>query len=357
MKPSAPSVFAVASVAAVLILAGCGSGDPPVSRPLVSGPTAGPASEAAAAATSVSNCGSTVSVRAVPTRAVANDINSTEEMLALGLQSHMVGDFGVDKEAASAIPAPYRAGFAAVRDVSPKYFTLEPLLGVHPDFLYAGWNYGLTVGSPTLTPTALATHGITTLALTESCAHVQPGTSAVSIENTYTDLTNLGTLFGVSGKAAQVVGAMKAEVAATTAKIAGTKPVTVFLYDSGTDAPFTAPALATPDALISLAGGTNVFGGLRKTWTSVSWEQVVATNPQCILINDYDTPSWQDKEAFLKSFALTKKLAAVQNNCFFHLRYDQLTPSPLNAQAVTAVARWLHPNAFGQPASAPSYTG
>jgi hypothetical protein len=28
------------------------------------------------------------------------------------------------------------------------------------------------------------------------------------------------------------------------------------------------------------------------------------------------------------------------------LSYDELTPDPRNAQAVTAIARWLHPKAF-----------
>jgi len=34
-----------------------------------------------------------------------------------------------------------------VRDVSPDYFTLEALVGLAPDFLFAGWNYGLSVGT------------------------------------------------------------------------------------------------------------------------------------------------------------------------------------------------------------------
>ena len=55
-------------------------------------------------------------------------------------------------------------------------------------------------------------------------------------------------------------------------------------------APFTGPGLAMPNALISLGGGTNIFAGLKQSWTSVSWEQVVAADPQCIIINDYGDP-------------------------------------------------------------------
>jgi len=81
-------------------------------------------------------------------------------------------------------------------------FTLEELVALHPDSLFAGWNYGLQTGT-NLTPASLAKYGIKTLALTESCAYVQPGTSSVSINDTYTDLRNLGAIFGVQARARQ----------------------------------------------------------------------------------------------------------------------------------------------------------
>ena len=52
-----------------------------------------PATTAAASAypVTVSNCGTSITYTQAPTRAVSNDINTTEDMLALGLESHMVG--------------------------------------------------------------------------------------------------------------------------------------------------------------------------------------------------------------------------------------------------------------------------
>ena len=40
----------------------------------------------------------------------------------------------------------------------------------------------------------------------------------------------------------------------------------------------------------------------------------------------------------------------MKNRCFLPLTYDEVTPGPRNAEAVTAIARWLHPTAFGLPA-------
>jgi len=55
-------------------------------------------------------------------------------------------------------------------------------------------------------------------------------------------------------------------------------------------------------------------------------------------------------QKFLETFAATKNLPAVKNRCFLGLSYDEVTSSPRNAEAVMAIARWLHPSAFGLPA-------
>jgi iron complex transport system substrate-binding protein len=299
----------------------------------------------------VTSCGVPVTYDKAPTRAVSNDINTTEDMLSLGLESDMVGDFGVegDGPVGQPIPTQYLAGFHRVRDVSSNYFTLEELVGLKPDFLFAGWNYGLQVGTR-LTPTGLAKFGIKTLVLTESCARVQASKQTVSIDDTYQDITNLGKIFGVESRAHRLIAQMQAQVGSVETKIAGLAPITVFDYDSGTSAPFTGPGLAMPNALIQLGGGTNIFASLKQSWTSVSWEQVVAADPQCIIINNYGTPTAADKEKFLETSPITEDLTAVKNRCFLPLSYDEVTPSPRNSQAVVAVARWLHPAAFGLPA-------
>ncbi len=299
----------------------------------------------------VTSCGVPVTYDRAPARAVSNDINTTEDMLALGLEPHMVGDFGAvgDGPVGQPIPPAFQAGFAKVRDVDPSnYFTLEELIGLHPDFLFAGWDYGLQTGT-NYTPTYLAKFGIKTLVLSESCARVQTGPPLVSLNDTYQDLRNLGAIFGVPQRAAQLVAAMQAQVAAVRAKVAGLAPITVFDYDSGESAPFTGAGLATVNAEIDLAGGTNIFASLKESFDSVSWEQVVAAQPQCIIINDYGTPTAAQKEKFLDTFPATKSLPAVKNHCFLPLSYDEITPSPRDAEAVLAIAHLLHPAAFGLP--------
>ncbi len=140
---------------------------------------------------------------------------------------------------------------------------------------------------------------------------------------------------------------MKAQIATVRSKVASLPPVTVFDYDSGTTAPFTGAGLAMPNAEITLGGGTNIFASVKQSFPSVSWEQVVKADPRCIIINDYSTPSAAQKEKFLETSPITKNLTAVKNHCFLPLTYDEVTPGPRNAEAIIAIAHWLHPSAFG----------
>lgn len=314
------------------------------------GTTAGTAPTATAGnyPVTIDVCGQPVTFDHAPTRAVSNDINPFEDMAALGLEPVMVGTFGLSgfgPDGKTPVPTNYAAAYAQVKAISPDYFDVEPLVGVKPDFLFAGWNYGLKV-STTKTPDQLANYGIKTYALRESCAHVQPDKQQVTIDDTYTDLANLGKIFNVVPKADQTIAAMKARIDAVQAKVAGQPKKTVFLYDSGTDAPFTSPGLAMPDALISLAGGTNVFHDLKQTWTTVSWEQVVKADPDCIVVNDYGTPTYAQKVDFLTTSPITRNLRAVTTGCFIRSTYGALTPSPDNADSVEAIAKGLHPSVF-----------
>jgi iron complex transport system substrate-binding protein len=331
------------------VLVACGSS----SHSSTSSSTAGSSTTVVPAGypVTVSDCGSPVTFTQAPTRAVSNDINTTEDMIALVLESHMVGEFAASGSlpANQGFPAEFTAGFKQIHEISSDYFTLEQLVGQHPDFLFAGWNYGLQTGT-NLTPDNLAKYGIKTLALTESCAHVQASKQSVSVDDTYQDLTDLGQIFDVPQKARQVINSMKTEIASVQSRVASLPAVTVFDYDSGTAAPFTGPGLAMPNAEITLGGGTNIFAGLKQSWTSVSWEQVVKADPQCIIVNDYGTPTAAQKEEFLETSPITKNLIAVKNRCFLPLTYDEVAPSPRNGEAIVAIAHWLHPSAFGLPA-------
>ncbi|WP_434629032.1 ABC transporter substrate-binding protein [Chromobacterium sp. CV08] len=300
---------------------------------------------AAAYPLTVQSCNRQVTFQRAPQRAVSHDINMTEMMVALGLQSRMAGYTGIS--AWNKLNAPLKQALGKLPELAGDYPSSEALLARNADFFFAGWNYGLRVGGP-VTPASLAPLGIQVYELSESCAHVMKRPAA-SLDDVYRDIANLGRIFDVEPRAQKVVADMRAKVDGVAARVARRKATpSVFVYDSGEDRPFSAGRLAMPDALIQAAGGRNILADVNASWTRVDWETVVARNPQAIVIVDYGKVSAQQKIDFLKKHPALNKMAAVRANRFIVLPYDSATPGIANADAIAMLARGLHPEAFAK---------
>jgi iron complex transport system substrate-binding protein len=301
----------------------------------------------------VRSCNRDVTFSRAPSRAVSNDVNLTEMMLRLGLRASMAGYTGIDgwKTARPAL----RTELNGLPELAQRYPSLETLVAAHADLYVAGWNYGLRVGGA-VTPASLAGFGIATYELTESCAHVMRRPAA-SFDDVYQDLRNLGAIFDVEARADALISAMRSRVDAVARALGpNVSRMRVFVYDSGEDKPFTAGALAMPTALIRAAGGANVMDDVAQSWTQVSWESVIARNPQAIVIVDYGSVTADQKIRFLMGNPALANIEAVRARRFIVVPYDEATPGVRNADAVETIARALHPRAFA-PAAVRSAQG
>ena len=293
------------------------------------------AASAAAAATEVQSCNRTVTFDAPPERAVSNDVNLTEMMLVLDLTDRMVGYTGISGW--NKLDETMRAGLGELPQLSPKYPSKEVLVGADADFYFAGWNYGRKVGGE-VTPETVEPFGVKVYELTESCTHIMEK-DKVSIEDMYTDLLNLGRIFGVEDRATALVDGYRAELAefASTLDISG-EPLRVFVYDSGEDTPFTAGRYGMPTALIEAAGGVNIMEDFEKSWATVAWEEVGERNPEVIMIVNYGEVTAEQKRDFMMSNPAFADLDAVKNDRFVTLEYVEATPGPRNIEAVKTLA-------------------
>jgi iron complex transport system substrate-binding protein len=177
----------------------------------------------------------------------------------------------------------------------------------------------------------------------------------VSLEDTFTDLLNIGRMFGVEARAQKRVEAYRAELADIRTTIGEVEtPLRVFVYDSGDATPETAAKFATPNAMIEAAGGTNIFNDVESSWTRVNWEHVVARNPQFIVIIDYDSPDAAGKIAFLKRLPKLAGVDAIQHDRFVVLTYSEATPGPRNVAATRRLAEAFYPDKF--PTASPRTT-
>ena len=288
----------------------------------------------------VKSCNRDVTFEAAPKRAVSNDVNLTEMMLALKLQDRMVGYTGVSGW--KTLDEKIREGVQELPELSPKYPTKEVLLGADADFYFAGWNYGMKVGGE-VTPETLAPFGVKVYELTESCIHIM-GKAKPTMDDMFVDLLNLGRIFGVEDRAEELVAGYRADLDAITTRIGGIeKPVRVFVYDSGEETPFTSGRFGIPTAMIEAAGGVNVMEDVDKSWTEVSWEPVIERNPEVVVIVNYGEVTAEQKIAFMKTNPAFKNLDAVKNDRFVVLEYVEATPGPRNVDAISRLAEAFHP--------------
>ena len=287
------------------------------------------------AETTVNSCNRAVSFDAPPKRAISNDVNLTEMMLVLGLADHMVGYTGISGW--KTLDEEMRANVKQLPELSSKYPTKEVIVGANADFFFAGWNYGMKVGGE-VTPETLEPFGVKVYELTESCTHIMKKGKA-SIDDMYADLLNLGAIFDVEDTAKNLVNNYKAELKSFKDDLETGEPVRAFVYDSGEDTPFTAGLYAMPTALIEAAGGVNVMNGFEKSWGTVTWEEVVAQNPEVIVIVNYGSVTAEQKRAFMMSNPAFANIAAVKNDRFVTLEYVEATPGPRNIKAIKTLAK------------------
>ena len=300
---------------------------------------------AARAPVTVDVCGQPVTYTQVPQRAVTHGINITEMFLALGLQDRLVGYGGLRD--ITRLPPAQQPLLATVPDLSNQGMNLETLINAQPDFVFSGWSYGFRQGQ--ITPASLQALGVASYVLSESCIR-QVARERVSLEDTFHDLLALGRIFAIEERAEALVNGLRAELQRTTDALQDLprKP-SVFVFDSGTDIPVTTGRYAMPQAMIEAAGATNIFDDLDSSWMRGNWEDVIARDPDWIVIVDNDRPTADGKRQFLLSKPELSQLQAIRAQRFVLMDFAEATPGPRNVQAVRRLAHALHPERIPSP--------
>ncbi|MFG3223457.1 ABC transporter substrate-binding protein [Kitasatospora sp. NPDC048194] len=299
----------------------------------------GPAAAASAHyPVTVDNCGEKLTFSHRPARVVTNDVNMAELMFSLGLADRMAG-YVMPDDKGRVDRVAWKDGYQQTSWLSRKSLTKEIALDAGADLVFAGWHYGFDEGSG-VTPQAFKALGIDSYVLSESCRSGRGSERGVMdpLDALYTDLTNLGEIFDVRDRADRLVADFRASIAAVPRP--GRRP-SVFLYDSGQDKPYTAGRFAAADRIIDRAGGTNIMGDLADSWVTAGWESVVRRDPEVIVINDYATPSAEEKRAFLKSFPPLAGVSAIRNDRIVVMDYADLVESPRNPAAISTLAAYL----------------
>jgi iron complex transport system substrate-binding protein len=312
---SRPRTAVLALSVAPLLLAGCGASVEEDDDGGAGGGTV-----------TVARCGEDVEYRR-PQNAVVYEAGSADKLFALGLRDAVRG-YVMPPANPPVSESPWAEDYAATEMLSDDLLNRELVVDAGADFVVAGWQSGFS-DERGITPEILDGLGIQSFMHSETCYNY-PGHPAefTPFEGLYRDLELLGRIFGVEERAERVVGEMRDRVAAVEEAAPQGPPPGVFVYDSGTDQPFTSGNQAPPHEIIDIAGGRNIFSGLRDRWTTVSWEAVLDAEPEVIVIVDYGDQPAEEKIEFLRTNPATSGLPAVRNDNFYVLDYNEAISGP-----------------------------
>ncbi|GLY15059.1 iron transporter [Kineosporia sp. NBRC 101677] len=298
-----------------------------------------PEAASGAGAITVENCGEKVSVDAPVTELYAYDGGIISIALAVGARDELVAVTGMARDQDVLELAYPDARVDQLKVVGDEFPTLENVLAVDPEMMFAGYGYGFSE-SRNLMPEMLHERDIKTYLLSETCRQDDGARGTMEAWTALTtDLRNLGELTGHGESAEAVVADIEKRRSALESAPKGEEKPTAFLFDSGTDAIFTSGSFGAPQAIFDTAGVTNATADVEDTWTEVGWERLSASDPDVIFFVDYPGQSYEEKVAVLKANPASRDLTAVKEERFVNLPYALWVSGPLNIDAAEWVRR------------------
>ncbi|NRQ49649.1 ABC transporter substrate-binding protein [Aeromicrobium stalagmiti] len=297
-------------------------------------PTAAAAEDRSGYPVKVTSCGFTSTITSRPQRAVTMNQGATEVALALGVEDQLAGTAYLD----DSVPKRWQEAYDSVPVLSKDYPDHESLLATKPDFVYGSYASAFdreAAGAQS----ELADLGIGSLTSLFGCADNTPSED-VSFEAVWREIELVGDVFGVPDRASRISTDQQEQLAALERDRVG-EGLDVFWFDSGDKTAFAGAGEGGPQLILDAEGATNVFADLRGGWADVSWEKVVATDPDVIVLADASWSSAADKIAFLQKDPVLSTLDAVRDERFVVLPFSETTPGVRLADGAQAVADGL----------------
>ena len=293
-----------------------------------------------AAAVTVTNCGSTLTVAAPPRRAITMEQNATEILLSLGLADRMAG---TSYQTDPVLPH-LRSAYAGVPVLAKLYPSREKVLETRPDFVYSTFTSAYA-GEAAGSRADLAELGIPAYLSRFACEKPATGERAVTFEGIFAEIREVATLFGVADRGEKLAADLQARLTAAAAGAKAGAGTSVLWYYSGTSTPYVAGSGGLPAAISDRLGVRNVYADVAKPWPAGSWEQIAVRNPDVIVVADLtrggDGDSAQSKIDFLRANPVTAKLDAVRAGRFITVAGSSMDPSVRGVDAVEQVGKGL----------------
>ena len=305
----------------IFALCACGEAEPqPTPEPTETEPAYTPVT--------FKNHGRSITVTKLPEKVVTAGPNCTEVFCALGLESYVTGKF-MENHSQGALPELAQA-VDGIPTIFEGYPSLKDITDSGCDFIYASsWIFG-----DELTVRGLEDAGITVYV-----------SDAADLESLWGELRDLARIFGVDAE--ELISSETARLDAVSEALNGVEPKKVLVLDSLIgEKVYTAGGANIETAFINAAGGINVFADLEKPWDAVSREEVINSNPDFIIIHDYEGSGFDDKLAALKADPILSNLDCIRNGCIIKLPLENVMPGMRSALTVETIAHAMFPEQF-----------
>jgi len=268
--------------------------------------------------------GNTIELDGYPQAIVSISASTTEILFAIGAGDQLVGrdEYSIYPEEALEV-----TNIGAMWEELPA----EAILALEPD---------LVVAAQIISEDQVN-------ALRDLGLNVYWQANPTSYEGLWENLRDFAKLTGHEDEAETLIADLEARVAAVQEKTATvTERPSVFYELDATDPsnPWTAGSGTFIDYIINQAGGTNAASALEGDYAQLSSEQLIAVNPDIILLADAPYGTTSESVAERPGWDV---ITAVQENTIYPIDPNMMSvPGPRLVNALEETARLVHPELF-----------
>lgn len=299
------------------------------------------------------NCGQKITYTHAPERAVALGQNSAEILLLLGLQDRMVGTaFWPSK----VLPQLADAN-AKVKLLTVEMPRLESILAEDPDFVAAALPSLIGPNSKVAKREDFEKMGVPTYLSPGTCLASGTAKDAYgsrdqlwSPELAYREIDDLSRIFDVPARGQALIADLKARVekarqTAEKAGLAGKSYLFWFSSPSPSADAYVAGKNSASGYIATVLGGRNAVTN-ETEWPTMSWESIIATQPDVIIVATLDRNRWEldkpeAKIKYLTTDSATREMPAVKNGAIVVMDGSAMNPSVRTIYGAEQVAQSL----------------
>ena len=299
------------------------------------------------------NCGQKITYTHAPKRAVALGQNSAEILLLLGLQDRMVGTAFWPSHV---LPQLADAN-AKVKLLTVEMPRLESILAEDPDFVAAALPSLIGPNSKVAKREDFEKMGVPTYLSPGTCLASGTAKDAYgsrgqlwSPELAYREIDDLSRIFDVPARGQALIADLKARVekarqTAEKAGLAGKSYLFWFSSPSPSADAYVAGKNSASGYIATVLGGRNAVTN-ETEWPTMSWESIIATQPDVIIVATLDRNRWEldkpeAKIKYLTTDSATREMPAVKNGAIVVMDGSAMNPSVRTIYGAEQVAQSL----------------